>query len=932
MKRIISFSEDQLLMLIQDELVELKEPERSNLHSFYVNLYAYRESVSSEFRPMEIETIFKRCMLEGPSFAKWLDIAKSAWLGIYAKRRYYSEEVYDILPVRSINTKENYLDVSGIFRSNSLYHWTPENPDLRDITSLPVTMDPSATESFRMEIRGYLENPIIDLMKSPNWKQFVRPSDRGTYDSKNYLKEDFPPARARGKCRIAYVPRELKGSRAAPVNEYTSALTIRWIDKAVAKILSFDNRDVSRWEPIRLKRTLEKNIWGGHSYCRDFNKEGLTKPRQILRIMMEELYARTKWPCFQDVGFFDEWTYDSEGETFSPPRGHGLGCANALTTLMSITIEAMVTKRCGIRPKWSGYNNDDAALIFKSNTEAETYGHFDRIACDELSLEFKPKASYIAKGEVVLCEQYACTFNKTYGWKGSFYVEAFLNLLKCRNAAHAQNLARATDVSFVDKRHQQFIMDYWGFVLFRNEQSRPLEFGGWFSSKIGPVLTCFAQKDKDEPIPREEDCAIKAFEETDWIFRKWDKRVVPNRLYNHFDEGFLDRIEEPRTLKVRELARPSMDSSEDKKSWDYYMLKLKKAFARACSDYDKVGGRTYKDLYDKWCGDKPEVDIIPPRGLRIVVHAWEDATSNKEFHSPYGTVDLEHDLYLYKRSGSTYPNLSREGKVIMGVYKSRKSNYRDAINRTKEMFPNVNKDWETYLMPPMEIIRNMVHPFEYTRACDLTLENDYELVIPIENHPGRDYVLNERRKILPDLHSSEWLELGRLKPVDMLLMQILYPQLEGVVVQKLIKSFCKHPGFGAIAIEHDPEDWPDLYSKYKQAFKRSELYDSEIIEKLVPVTTDVVVPVDAEGEFPTSSSLDPEYEGKEDDYDFEEDFEVYEEVEGQDPDETFAEEYFYTPPKEPPDYEYESDELSYNPDIDGLDEWDVYLEVDDQML
>jgi len=58
------------------------------------------------------------------------------------------------------------------------------------------------------------------------------------------------------------------------------------------------------------KRASRKQTGGAqrtHAYCRDFKKEGLTKPRILIRIMLEELYDATRAECFSSVGFFDEW-------------------------------------------------------------------------------------------------------------------------------------------------------------------------------------------------------------------------------------------------------------------------------------------------------------------------------------------------------------------------------------------------------------------------------------------------------------------------------------------------------------------------------------------------------------------------------------------------------------------------------------------------
>jgi hypothetical protein len=69
------------------------------------------------------------------------------------------------------------------------------------------------------------------------------------------------------------------------------------------------------------------------SYCRDLTKEGLTKPRNLLKIMLECIKKRFEdFPVQPD--FFDTYCVLVDGGNVYPPRGHGLGMANELTTLM----------------------------------------------------------------------------------------------------------------------------------------------------------------------------------------------------------------------------------------------------------------------------------------------------------------------------------------------------------------------------------------------------------------------------------------------------------------------------------------------------------------------------------------------------------------------------------------------------------------------
>jgi hypothetical protein len=71
--------------------------------------------------------------------------------------------------------------------------------------------------------------------------------------------------------------------------------------------------------------------------------------------MMNCLHQRfPECGAFRFPNFFDNFVFECDGETFFPTRGHGLGMANALTSMMQIIIENMVMKRTDLHPVWSG--------------------------------------------------------------------------------------------------------------------------------------------------------------------------------------------------------------------------------------------------------------------------------------------------------------------------------------------------------------------------------------------------------------------------------------------------------------------------------------------------------------------------------------------------------------------------------------------------
>lgn len=306
---------------------------------------------------------------------------------------------------------------------------------------------------------------------------------------------------------------------------------------------------------------------------------------------------------------------------------------------------------------------------------------------------------------------------------------------------------------------------------------------------------------------------------------------------------------------------------------------------------------TYLDLYKLWIEQYPLKDIIPPMGYQVEVPSFEEATKNKEFNSPYTTTGLNHDITIWKKHGVTFPHKSNEGKLILGVYKTPKINYRHAIARTELLFPHLGREWETYIMPPQEVLESCIHPFEYTRACDLTLEKDYSIVLPPEISETRKKYLEERKCIYrKDLTLKDWLEIGSLKPIDIAVCQIILADLDEFLWSDLIKRLRKYPNFGAIALGHDPDRWPALFHRYKKVYKKSQSDEPVVTAELTRDKTNIVVP----GLAPNEDYFTEENE----DFDNIEVYKIYQDQLGLDDYEEIE-----RPPPEPPPIQSEMDAI-----------------------
>jgi hypothetical protein len=796
-KRVNSFDERMLFEYVCDDLLDIPEPYRSNYHSFLINLWSYSLEVKPEFRHMDLGTIHRRSITEGSSFAQWMDRYKSYILGVYSDREYFSDEIYSQFHPLPLNTKEGYVNLSGIYRSNSLFEWIPEKANLKEICFSPVNISCEDLEEFRKITREYLDEEKFRFLKMPDWREFVGPSDKKTADGPYWSADDATPAMTRGRSVLVHINRELKGARAAVKEEYSSVLRIRWIEKSVQKILAMDSRDVSRNQAFVLKAKLRQACSkGGYSYCRDFNKEGLTKPWPVIKVLMEELYDASGWQSFEPTSFFDNWTYEEDGVIHYPTRGHGLGMANALTTFMNIILEEMCSRRVGYAPNFSGYNNDDAATYFCDRRHAINYATMDREICEGLGLDFKPKASYIAKEEISLCEQYWSLKNRDYGYKGSYSTEAFFGLLKCTNASEAKFRASSTDVTYIPKNYMTIVINYWGWTLYRNEQSRVKTFGGWFPLKIKNVDLTFSKVKGTDVVPREEYSAWKAMDLVELQIRPWDKRTVANRMYDHYPEEFLETYEISKEYVIGANARTSIDPAETKRMWTMYQTRLRQEFKKQNKLYDKLKQKpTYSEVYLAEIEKNFRIDYVPPIDRRYGEHCTETSVKDWSFRSPYSNLGLELELELWKNDPHKCNNIC-EGSINLSLNKFGEG-YRGAVARAKELGL---AGWETYSLPGPQARDNFIDPYAYIRVCDIS-GSQYRSWIPTDLNPKKLAYLEERDKLFGEkrLRLDEWPKIGAMNSAEIFMVRKIYKMREHLTedqLEDLISLGKKFPGIG----------------------------------------------------------------------------------------------------------------------------------------
>jgi hypothetical protein len=245
------------------------------------------------------------------------------------------------------------FDVGDIFYYKHTFFWDEECDDYV-YQSKVLDINQDALDEFRKS--AYLVLDELDfefdfepdeILMIPRSAKVINSKFESIDDYKLRYKENhgfrYGPRHPGKRCIIPVHP---GGVRDTIINTIPDLNTILGIEKIVSRCLK--NHPNTTSTNIDRSMTDLQNFHDKYQffYCRDIEKEGITKPRILLKIMLEALSTRLpilKQVCTTD--FFDgDWCHIND-TTIHSQRGHGLGMANSLTTFMQIIIHRMVVTR-----------------------------------------------------------------------------------------------------------------------------------------------------------------------------------------------------------------------------------------------------------------------------------------------------------------------------------------------------------------------------------------------------------------------------------------------------------------------------------------------------------------------------------------------------------------------------------------------------------
>jgi len=404
-------------------------------------------------------------------------------------------------------------DIGQIFNYNYWFFWKEDLVDDLKYSEIPVS---EISEDDKNLFKGTLYNllkriPKIDII--PPEEILISTSGSSTYSTKSkYVFEEkqwnnrFTKTPLVGKrCIIPVSPDNIRDTIILSVPHSN---TVKWIE--------YQCREIA--EKIRYSAYVRNdkdfneivdNLYQEYEFFldRDIKKEGLTKPRELIHLTLEvlkDVYPNAR--AFEYGSIYDNFTVIHEdGSRVSYPRGHGLGMANALTTIIQSVIFE-ITKQ-DLIAEWGlkDYSmsavifNDDFTAGFKEEHHLDEFWDIEDLVLQRFSIIRNVKKSHKIKCGFTFCERYyPLQLNRKYSYKLAEFSYIFLQKNISCAKMYFNNLSRVLDDEVINKRLLlKEAVSYFGYEFFPKEWELPFHFGGWITPVFNNVDMSFIYNNKD---------------------------------------------------------------------------------------------------------------------------------------------------------------------------------------------------------------------------------------------------------------------------------------------------------------------------------------------------------------------------------------------------------------------------------------------------
>jgi len=235
-------------------------------------------------------------------------------------------------------------------------------------------------------------------------------------------------------------------------------------------------------------------------YDRDIEKEGITKPREFIQVILDTLEEKYPYmPAWKYKDIYSGYSLfveeDGKEHLHRMERGHGLGMGNALTTIMQIILFKICLERMSETDSAFGevaamFYNDDSTVGFMEESDIVEFEDIDAAVCEDYSVRRKPKKTHSGRG---------CVFLENYWLLNT--KESYLRYFELLSFCCADvSVAKGFYNSFVITNYYNNILEdlisFYGYEFFPREWEHPYLFGGWVTPNFKGVDFSFFEESR----------------------------------------------------------------------------------------------------------------------------------------------------------------------------------------------------------------------------------------------------------------------------------------------------------------------------------------------------------------------------------------------------------------------------------------------------
>jgi len=563
-------------------------------------------------------------------------------------------------------------DIGDVFNWQFMFNW--KIPDPLDYLqgNTPLSYDKEMLNDLKNSLRRHLplrksfervyESEVLMQQTSStniNPKTFEKEKNwilRGSYNS--FGNDGIKGFRSLTQTAVG----QLRDSVLLPIDQLNS---INLIDKQVYEIIQhmYGNNMVKDYGEFNKKLNHDRNKFS-YFLCRDIKKEGITKPREIVKAMLEVLdeeYPDLKLGNYS--GVYNSFTLSVDGKEIEMIRGHGLGMANSLTTLMQLAVFYLTVDRLSdqmnLEKKHIGCGsfNDDNYIAAVNEDILNFYWDEEEYVFNGLGLIREPTKSF--KGtDFVLCE----TYSENLSYKESYSRREVLGALCCSNIVAAKSLISSLSRSFnydLLNFYINEIISYWGYEFHPSEVNMSSRCGGWLNftgrgvsfeivnQEYNPYLKSFLEAGKITTLRK------------DKFKNRYPESYCPpvTKLFGitnmpHEEANLLFNIGDPKKLGKR-FIRTSENKARNKSAYADLLNRRKTIFGKFIDERINLY-EFEKGLIDSY----PTIDFIPletsrgygelipqPFELKDAIKGFKSANPKLAYLKKFFPDNIKEDVY-----------------------------------------------------------------------------------------------------------------------------------------------------------------------------------------------------------------------------------------------------------------------------------------------